>query len=422
MANTVSPARGMRDILPLDKAKREYVLNIIKETYKQFGFDEIETPAIELIERLKSNQGGDNESMLFEIMKRGLNPAEEIQVAKACDLGLRYDLTLPLSRFYATHQSQLPKVFRVLQTDSVWRAERPQKGRFRQFRQCDIDIVGEETVLAETELLIATLSAFKALGLSEKITLHINDRRILSQLLAAFEIDEEKSGAVLVTLDKWDKIGADGVAAELATKGYLSQEAAQELVNTVSTLREVTDITSMQELQVAGKTVELYDLPQITSTVKSVLPWAKINFNISLVRGMGYYTGPIFEVVHDDFSSSVAGGGRYDKMIGKWLGKDVPACGFSIGFERIIDFVDYKSNTENKVALLYAQADLAPMFAVRELLREAGFVPVFVKPPRKLNGNFFARLEAEGYSRFVDLRNIELSDVNSVDDLTFKVL
>lgn len=191
MAKNISPARGMRDILPQEQAKRQYVLSIIKDTYKKFGFDEIETPAVEIITRLKSNQGGDNESMLFEIMKRGLDKNEEIKVAEACDLGLRYDLTLPLSRFYASHFSELPKVFRVLQTGSVWRAERPQKGRYRQFCQCDIDILGEESPLAEIELITATLSVLQALKMGDKVTLHLNDRRILRDMLVAFEVAEE---------------------------------------------------------------------------------------------------------------------------------------------------------------------------------------------------------------------------------------
>lgn len=423
MANTVSPARGMRDILPQEQAKREYVLNIIKNTYKKFGFDEIETPAVELITRLKSNQGGDNESMLFEIMKRGLNKDEAIKADEATDLGLRYDLTLPLSRFYASHISELPKVFRVLQTGPVWRAERPQKGRYRQFRQCDIDILGEETVLAEIELIVATLSAFKALQMEEKVTLHLNDRRVLRDLLLAFEVQEEKCGEVLISLDKWDKIGKTGVAEEIVRKELLTQTQCDELVDAVEKMRETTNILGKETITFGEKTISLYDLPKIVETVNTVLPTAKIKFDISLVRGMGYYTGPIFEVVHDDFSSSVAGGGRYDKMIGKWLGKDVPACGFSIGFERIIDLVELKDDTNGKCAVLYNDnLEHKNMFKVRELVMQTGKVAVFVKPPKKLNANFFDRLVSEGFTSVTDIRELDFNLELDVNDLSVRDL
>ncbi|QPK94088.1 histidine--tRNA ligase [Actinomyces sp. zg-332] len=423
MANTVSPARGMRDILPQEQAKREYVLNIIKNTYKKFGFDEIETPAVEIITRLKSNQGGDNESMLFEIMKRGLDKDADIRVSEAADLGLRYDLTLPLSRFYSSHASELPKVFRVLQTGPVWRAERPQKGRYRQFRQCDIDILGEESVLAEIELIIATLSAFKALKMENKVTLHLNDRRILRDLLLAFDVEEQKCGDVLISLDKWDKIGRDGVSEEIVSKELLSQTQCTLLVDAVEELRNTTNIVGKDEITFNGKSINLYDLPKIVETVNEVLPQAKIVFDISLVRGMGYYTGPIFEVVHDDFSSSVAGGGRYDKMIGKWLGKDVPACGFSIGFERIIDLVDLNDESAEKCAVLYSDnISYKDMFKIREIVMQDSIIPVFVKPPRKLNANFFERLTSEGCKLVLDIREFDFTDSDSVGKISFKEL
>lgn len=407
MANVVSPARGMRDILPQEQVKREYVLNIIKDVYKSFGFEQIQTPAVELISRLKSKQGGDNESMLFEILKRGLDCRTAVFPGDASDLGLRYDLTLPLSRFFASNKSKLPSVFRVLQVGSVWRAERPQKGRYRQFTQCDIDILGEESVLAEIELIVATLTVFKKLGMGEKITLHVNDRRVLQDLLASFGVDESDYSQMLIILDKWDKIRKDGVAREIVEKNLMSACDCASLVDTVDRVRSSSDVCASDAFVSNGVSVGLYDLPTIVSTVKSLVPDVKIEFDVSLVRGMGYYTGPIFEVTHDDFSSSVAGGGRYNKMIGKWLGKDVPACGFSIGFERIVDFVSLPDGGGNRCAVLYDGAmSYEDMFRLRREIFEDGKVAVFVKAPRKLNSNFFDRLVSEGFAMVVDIRNV----------------
>ncbi len=412
MANPVVPARGMRDIMPAEKKKRDRVLGIIRDVYRQAGFDEIETPAVEPLTRLLSNQGGENEKMIFEIMRRGL-PADEPVIARdASDLGLRYDLTVPLTRFYATHAAELPRVFRALQTGPVWRAERPQKGRFRQFRQCDIDIIGDEHITAEVDLLVTTLAAFSALGMAEDIRVLLGDRRFLVDLLTAVGVESEHHDAALIALDKSDKIGADGVRAELLERGLCTPDQADELVSL--NIDAESALAAGEVSLPSGKTVSLYDLPAIVAAVRALDPTCQIEFDPTLVRGMGYYTGPIFEVAHRYRNFSVAGGGRYDHVVGKWLGREVPACGFSIGFERIIDLVDLPEEQEDRVALLYKPgSDPVPVYRLRAELQASGHAVGLVVPPRRLGGQFFESLAADGYSHFVDSRREDAT----LDDL-----
>ncbi len=415
MANPVVPARGMRDILPADQKKRDRILAIIRDTYSRAGFLEIETPAVEPLSRLLSDQGGDNEKMIFEILRRGLSPDESVIVKDATDLGLRYDLTVPLTRFYATHAAQLPRVFRALQTGPVWRAERPQKGRYRQFRQCDIDIIGDGSTSAEVDLLVTTLSAFQNLGMAADVMVLLNDRRILRDLLEASGIGADSQDATLITLDKRDKIGDKGVKVELLEKGLCTAPQAEELLANVDALRSLTSFdsaaTTAGEVQLAGgQTISLYELPEIVAAARALRPDATIRFDPTLVRGMGYYTGPIFEVAHRERDFSVAGGGRYDKVVGKWLGRDVPACGFSIGFERIVDLVNLPDEDSSRVALLYKPGqDPLGVFQLRDELLQAGYSVGLVVPPRRLGGQFFDSLVEDGYSHSLDGRRAEAS-------------
>ncbi len=405
MANPVVPARGMRDILPADKEKRDRVLQIIRDTYRQHGFAEIETPAVEPLTRLLSNQGGENEKMIFEIMRRGLDPNEMVAVKDAADLGLRYDLTVPLTRFYATHVNQLPRVFRALQTGPVWRAERPQKGRYRQFTQCDIDILGDDSTVAEVDLLTTTLLAFQNLGMGSQVRLLLNDRRVLTDLLAACNIAEENFDASLIVLDKADKIGVAGVRKELLEKNLMSQQSADQLLELTARLQEqssptdaplATGVIEVDE----DTTISLRELPEIARAVLELLPEAQVVFDATLVRGMGYYTGPIFEIAHAERNFSVAGGGRYDHVVGKWLGRDVPACGFSIGFERILDLVDLPPVESVRTALLYKPGqDPVALFKLRATL--PGDVTLVV-PPRRRGAAFFDQLVEDGFTHWVD--------------------
>ena len=334
------PVTGMKDILPAEMQIRDYILGQIKETYRSFGFSSIETPCVEHIENLLSKQGGDNEKLIFKILKRG----EKLDLETAqtendlTDGGLRYDLTLPLSRYFANNAASLPTPFKALQIGNVWRADRPQKGRFRQFMQCDIDILGDATSQAEIELILATTTALSRICPGRGFTVRINDRRILRAMAVSSGFPEDDVDKVFITVDKMDKIGTDGVKAELLENGYSEASADRylELMNQVSP--DAAGVRKMGEL-LKGVLEDgaAENLAQIMETVTEVSQvGCQLVFDPTLVRGMGYYTGTIFEVSMEGFGGSVAGGGRYDRMIGKFTGIDTPACGFSIGFERIV--------------------------------------------------------------------------------------
>ena len=333
------PVTGMKDILPREMEIRNYVMQQIRETYANFGFTQIETPCVEHIENLNSKQGGENEKLIFKIMKRGekLRLAEAKTEADLTDSGLRYDLTLPLSRYYANNANELPSPFKALQMGSVWRADRPQRGRFRQFMQCDIDILGEASNIAEIELVLATTTVLGKVGF-KNFTIRINDRRILKAMAAYSGFPEESYDEVFIILDKMDKIGLDGVAAELTEAGF-----AQESVDKyLEFFRLITP--DVAGVQLAKEKLEGFLDPQYADDLMTIINSVeatkraefKMAFDPTLVRGMSYYTGPIFEISMDEFGGSVGGGGRYDEMVGKFIGQSVPAVGFSIGFERIV--------------------------------------------------------------------------------------
>ena len=339
MALKKKPVTGMKDILPAEMAIRDYVIRLIKETYGTFGFSSIETPCVEHIENLSSKQGGENEKLIFKILKRGeklkLDTAET--EADLLDGGLRYDLTLPLSRYYSNHANELPSPFKALQMGNVWRADRPQRGRYRQFMQCDIDILGEPTNLAEIELILATTTLLGKLDF-KNFTIRINDRRILKAMAAYSGFAPESYDTVFIILDKMDKIGLEGVREELEKEGFdkacVDKYLAmfEEITNDVQGVRYVKE-----KLEGVIETEYADGLELIMNSVDAVKAADfKVVFDPTLVRGMSYYTGPIFEISMDEFGGSVGGGGRYDEMIGKFTGNNTCACGFSIGFERII--------------------------------------------------------------------------------------
>ena len=329
----------MKDIMPKEMAIRDYVIGLIKETYRDFGFTSMETPCVEHIENLCSKQGGDNEKLIFKILKRG----EKLKLEEAkteedlVDGGLRYDLTVPLSRYYSNHANELPSPFKALQMGNVWRADRPQKGRFRQFMQCDIDILGEASNLAEIELILATSTLLGKLDF-HKFTIRINDRRVLKAMAAYSGFEEKDYDSVLITLDKMDKIGIEGVEQELKDNGYGAEKVEKYLELFRGVTNDVAGIRNLKEI--LGNFLEegtAESLEQIISCVEEVKEADfALSFDPTLVRGMSYYTGTIFEISMDEFGSSVGGGGRYDEMIGKFTGQDTPAVGFSIGFERIV--------------------------------------------------------------------------------------
>ena len=339
MALKKKPVTGMKDILPAEMAIRDYVIRLIKETYGTFGFSSIETPCVEHIENLSSKQGGENEKLIFKILKRGeklkLDTAET--EADLVDGGLRYDLTLPLSRYYSNHANELPSPFKALQMGNVWRADRPQRGRYRQFMQCDIDILGEPTNLAEIELILATTTLLGKLDF-KNFTIRINDRRILKAMAAYRGFAPESYDTVFIILDKMDKIGLEGVREELEKEGFDKACVDKYLAMFEEITNDVQGVRYVKEKLEGVLEPEYADgLELIMNSVDAVKAADfKIAFDPTLVRGMSYYTGPIFEISMDEFGGSVGGGGRYDEMIGKFTGNNTCACGFSIGFERII--------------------------------------------------------------------------------------
>ena len=380
----------MRDFLPLEHQKREQVLGLIRSTYRSHGFQEIETPALEDLERLTSGQGGDNEKLAFRVMKRG----EELERAleantdgdNLADLGLRFDLTVPLTRYYATNRSKLPKVFKAIQAGPVWRAERPQKGRYRQFVQCDIDIIGDSSILAEIDLLSSSLHALEVIGLKDA-TIRINHRVLLSSLLGGLGIPEAGKPAAMIIIDKADKIFADGVVKELEEKfgAKVAESATSWLASINSTLETPAE------------------LQEIFSAVESRFGKGRLRFDPTLVRGMGYYTGTIFEIEHPESGTSIGGGGRYDGMIGRWTGEDVPAVGISIGFERAIELVGNKLvHSISGVVLVLddTSAETIGLALARQSeLFEHGYVVRLEQRPKKLN-LLLESLAEQGFTHF----------------------
>lgn len=403
-----SPARGMRDLLPVDVAVRDYVLESISAVYRRFGYQRIETPALEDIARLQSGEGADNEKLIYQVLRRGLPP--EVQAGtplrELVDLGLRYDLTVPLTRFYGNNHASLPIPFRSLQFGPVWRADRPQRGRYRQFHQCDIDIIGEPTVLAEAELIEATSEALAAVGITGT-TIRLSDRRFLAALAADCGVPPEAHDEFFITLDKLDKIGWDGVRAELAELGF----PAARVAAVAEKIQGLADLPGAKLADALAGTVPglvasvIEDLSATAAALDRLATEQPLNwqFDPTLVRGMGYYTGQVFEIVHPEMTGSVAGGGRYDRLIGRSLGHDVPACGFSIGFERMVDLLTRDMTRDAVAVLVEADVPVAEALAVARQMREAGQVVETVRRSGKL-GAQLKRLEAAGFGGFVLVR------------------
>ena len=342
MALSKKPVNGMKDILPAEMEIRDYVTSVIKDTYRSFGFTPIETPCMENIANLSNKQGGENEKLIFKVLKRGekLNLETAKEESDVVDFGMRYDLTVPLSRFYANNANDLPTPFKALLIVSVWRADRPPRGRYRQFTQCDMYILGEPSKLAEIELISATTTTIGRLGF-KNFEIRINERRILKAMAAYSGFAEEDYDSVFITLDKMDKIGIDGVAEELAKEGY-AKESIDKYLNLFELLKDKKDVESGVAFlsDVLGEYLDAEVVKNMTEIATAVNATKAADFTLvfdpTLVRGMSYYTGTIFEIAMPELGAACGGGGRYDRMIGKFTGKDVPACGFSIGFERII--------------------------------------------------------------------------------------
>ena len=396
------PVRGTRDIKPDEMLVRDQLEQVILSTYRDHGFNRIETPVTENIDLLLGSEGGENLKMLFTILKRGnkFQPSEESTVRDLCDIGLRYDLTLPLSRFYANNEQALEMPFKAIQIGNVFRAERPQKGRYRSFKQCDIDIIGEASHVAEMELISTTSEALLAIGFKD-FNIKINDRRLLTAFILKAGFKAEDIGSICISLDKIDKIGIDGVSQELVDKG-----------NDVHQVHDFMDQISKITLD----NLDTYiDLPEVTKNLKHIIEVSetlakgryRITFEFTLIRGMGYYTGTVFEVAYGEYASSIAGGGRYDHMIGKYSKSSVPAVGFSIGFERIVNILMEDGSAaiesaKNRTALFYhPQKDgMIRVFEMAESLRNKGHQVTLMIAKKKV-GKQIQHCEEKGYTSFM---------------------
>ncbi len=412
MKVNTNPVRGTRDFLPADVELRDYVRETILGVYKKHGFTRIETPALENSDILMGSEGGENLKLIYKILKRGekLNLTKEnLQEQDLVDMGLRYDLTLPLSRFYANNQGNLPAQFKSVQIGEVYRAERPQKGRFRSFIQCDIDIIGDESYGAELDLISTTAEALSKLSF-KGFKIRVNDRRVLKAMIVGAGFPSEKVGSICITIDKLDKIGMEGVKNELIKNEY-SEEVINKFINSLENLsKEGFDLEELKEIGVEEEVIA--SLKAVISVVSSQKGDFSIVFDPSLVRGMGYYTGMIFEIEYSDFGVSIAGGGRYDKMIGRFMKNDVPAVGFSIGFERIIAILQEKNFEipckEEKTALLYElkNDELINVFSFADSLREKGMDVSLIQKQKKL-GKQISKLGEEGFKSFAVYRENE---------------
>lgn len=418
MALSKKPVNGMKDILPAEMEIRDYVTSVIKDTYRSFGFTPIETPCMENIANLSNKQGGENEKLIFKVLKRGekLNLETAKEETDVVDFGMRYDLTVPLSRFYANNANDLPSPFKALQIGSVWRADRPQRGRYRQFTQCDIDILGEPSNLAEIELINATTTTIGRLGF-KNFEIRINERRILKAMAAYSGFAEDDYDSVFITLDKMDKIGVEGVAEELAKDGY-AQEWIDKYLGLFKLLEEKKDVAEGVAFlaDTLGDFLDEEVVTNMTEIATAVNATKNAEFTLvfdpTLVRGMSYYTGTIFEISMPELGAACGGGGRYDKMIGKFTGNDVPACGFSIGFERIILLLMESGfkipESPKRVAYLvekkYPAEKLVDVMKQAKEARENGQQVLVVRMNK--NKKFQKeQLAKEGYEEFVEFFN-----------------
>lgn len=429
---SLAPPRGMRDLLPRETALRDWATKVILETYEQFGFSRIETPVLEHLQNLKGGEGGENLKLIYEVLKRGekldkvleATPVERDQLA---DLGMRFDLTVPLVRYFCANQNDLLFPMKAIQIGSVWRAEAPQKGRFRQFTQCDIDILGVKSAVAETELLIASAAALINLGFKD-FRVRINDRRLLTAMVAHCGFTG-RFDPVFIAIDKLDKIGIEGVGKDLLEHGHSSEAVEKLKAILTASQSENADLTSfassLQESDSNGISPELSQAMQdLSAVIGGVQATAENNYDIvfdpTLVRGMGYYTGPIFEIGMKGYSYSMGGGGRYDNMVGKFSGREVPACGFSIGFERIIGVMMDQGvkprDSREKLALIFDpdRDKIADVMKAAAKLRNDGY-SVSAHPRKKDMKKQLDAFLQHDFAKFVAFRG-------EVDNLEIKIL
>ena len=390
----------MRDVLPDEVTLRDWAMAQIVSVYRRHGFVRIETPAVESLRLLLHSEGGENEKLIYKILKRGEKLATAGSPEDLADLGLRFDLTVPLVRYYAHNHARLPQPLKAIQIGPVWRAERPQQGRYRQFTQCDIDILGLGSEIAEIELILATTEALAALGLKD-LTVRLNDRRVLAGLVGHCGFDPARAGSVFIGLDKLDKIGREGVAADLREAGHPA-DAVTRLLDTLGGGAAPSAVRALLGPRVDEAVWR--GLERILEVVETQAGGRfRLVFDATLVRGMGYYTGAIFEIQHGSGASSIAGGGRYDRMVGRFTGRDVPATGFSIGFERVVSLLLERGPVAEaegeRVTLVFDESgDLGPVLALARDLREQGKL-VLLEARTKRLGKQLQDLEGRGFRR-----------------------
>lgn len=424
----VKPPKGFRDISPFETLVRDRLINTIVATYRSYGFERVETPVVEDIRRLKHSEGGENLGLMFKIMKRGdkldLQSAEE-DIDNLVDLALRYDLTVPISRYYAQHRAELPPVFKSIQIGPVWRAERPQKDRYRQFTQCDIDVFGGSAPADEVELITVTLETLNKLGI-KGVTVRINDRRLLSAMVHYAGFSEAEAPRALINLDKMDKVGLEGVREAFIKDGFDSQKTDKfiQAASDVANIEQSEQLISAAGSFAASLQDEVIDsLKVIIETTNKVQNGTNsVVYDPFLVRGMGYYTGPVFEIHAEGISGSLAGGGRYDNLIGKLSGNDATACGFSIGFERLTSLLVNKEagaekETTPKVAVIYdnTSESLVNVLSVVQNLKSSGGTASMYAAPKNMK-RLLSLLKDSGYTAFVRVRDGVQSELTSLTD------
>ena len=394
----------MRDFLPEDVRRREYVIGIIKRVYERYGFEPLETPAVENIETLLGKYGEEGNQLIFKILKRG-----EQEASGQADLALRYDLTVPLARVVAQYQSKLPRLFKRYQIQAVWRADRPARGRFREFYQCDVDALGSTAPTVEAELCAAVSDALVELGFND-FAIRINHRRLLTSMLNSVAIPDTLHGTALVALDKLDKIGREGVTTEMSQRG-IDAAAVPNLLGLFE--RALADIDGFDE---PGKAA-VANLKAIIDLASGTSAEGRLRFDLSLARGLSYYTGAIMEINVADLAGSLGGGGRYDNLVGMFLGQDIPACGFSLGLERILVVMSERNMFPSSLAatpadVMIATFDAAGAAAAMQFaghLRKAG-LRVLVYPDAEKIGKQIKYADSRGIPFVALLGENEIRD------------
>jgi histidyl-tRNA synthetase len=420
------PARGMRDFLPEDVRRRQYVIGIIADVYQRHGFEPLETPAVENIETLMGKYGEEGDRLIFRILKRG----DEGRTGEA-DLALRYDLTVPLARVVAEYRAKLPKFFKRYQVQPVWRADRPQRGRFREFYQCDVDAIGSTSLVVEAELLAAAAEVLRRLGFGDFV-IRLNHRKVLTGLLESAGIARERHGEALVALDKLDKVGIDGVATELVSRAIVAEDEVRGLVEVFAAGASADSAHVLARLRGdlgdhSEGVAAVADLETLLRLTEGTAARGLVRVDPSLARGLSYYTGAIFEIAVPDLAGSLGGGGRYDELVGMFLGQQVPACGISLGLERILVVMQERGmfpesvvSTPAQVMVTIWNADAAAdALALAGELRAAGVRTDVYPEPDKL-GKQFKYADARG-TRFVTIvgeeeaanRTVAIKDLRS---------